>query len=582
LGKDQVEAAILSLEKTDNLVLAKVGIISELKEYANKHSLKFVAAGLHNCPDDVGSRLWLEEDIVPIDFSGNLTALDLAQQVRQAFDTNDLVKINIGAANEVDPSKLVSLADYQNTCSSEEFSTLTQLAEEFRGRRISFFNATPQGGGVALMRHALIRFYRLLGVDAHWYVLHDKRPEVFDITKIKFHNILQAVADPAIYLTEEDKLIYNSWIEENAAEWKDVFLKSDVIVIDDPQPSGLIPYIKEINPKAKIIYRSHIQIVAELADRSGTPQNATWNFIWSNIKDADCFISHPVSGFIPQEMAARKPVVMPPTTDPLDGLNKPLSKEQLDYYMGVFDKILVQQGHQPLDRQRPYIIQIARFDPSKGMPDVVESYCLLRQRLLKEDRTIPPQLIIVGNGSVDDPDAVPIHTLVTEMILQKNDPELSKDIKVARLPHIDQLLNSLLREAKVVMQLSHKEGFEIKVTEALMKGKPVVAYRSGGIPLQIAENLNGFLIEAGNIQEVAKHLYDLFTDENLYANMSGAATRLARRDVLTSTNAGRWLFLAIQLLKSGRVESNFPPALVNQNIGLADIQMPKPQADPVT
>ena len=34
--------------------------------------------------------------------------------------------------------------------------------------KIAFFNSTPQGGGVALMRHALIRFLRLIGVDCKW------------------------------------------------------------------------------------------------------------------------------------------------------------------------------------------------------------------------------------------------------------------------------------------------------------------------------------------------------------------------------------------------------------------------------
>lgn len=34
--------------------------------------------------------------------------------------------------------------------------------------QIAFFNSTPQGGGVALMRHALIRFLRIIGVDASW------------------------------------------------------------------------------------------------------------------------------------------------------------------------------------------------------------------------------------------------------------------------------------------------------------------------------------------------------------------------------------------------------------------------------
>lgn len=36
--------------------------------------------------------------------------------------------------------------------------------------KVAFFSATPQGGGVALMRHALIRLWRLVGLDIKWYV----------------------------------------------------------------------------------------------------------------------------------------------------------------------------------------------------------------------------------------------------------------------------------------------------------------------------------------------------------------------------------------------------------------------------
>lgn len=35
--------------------------------------------------------------------------------------------------------------------------------------KVAFFSSTPQGGGVALMRHALVRFSRLMGVDLTWY-----------------------------------------------------------------------------------------------------------------------------------------------------------------------------------------------------------------------------------------------------------------------------------------------------------------------------------------------------------------------------------------------------------------------------
>jgi len=36
--------------------------------------------------------------------------------------------------------------------------------------KITFFSATPQGGGVALMRHALVRFGDKLGVKLNWFV----------------------------------------------------------------------------------------------------------------------------------------------------------------------------------------------------------------------------------------------------------------------------------------------------------------------------------------------------------------------------------------------------------------------------
>ncbi|KAG1438041.1 hypothetical protein G6F56_012813 [Rhizopus delemar] len=91
------------------------------------------------------------------------------------------------------------------------------MSDEFKEKklRVSFFNSTPQGGGVALMRHALLRFLHLADVDVHWYVARPK-PEIFDITKRKFHNVLQGVASPNICLTEEDKQTFIDWSDENA------------------------------------------------------------------------------------------------------------------------------------------------------------------------------------------------------------------------------------------------------------------------------------------------------------------------------------------------------------------------------
>jgi hypothetical protein len=45
-----------------------------------------------------------------------------------------------------------------------------KYVKDLKGRKVTmaFFNSTPQGGGVALMRHALVRFFRLLDIDCKW------------------------------------------------------------------------------------------------------------------------------------------------------------------------------------------------------------------------------------------------------------------------------------------------------------------------------------------------------------------------------------------------------------------------------
>lgn len=541
---------------------AATEVLNWLKEASQRRQLQIIAACLPGDDQlkELISRLWLREDIVPYTIRRQDAAhlLAVEEQVKDVlcnFDENNIVHAKFNSAHEVQVAELVTREDYQKVSSQADFALLTELAQAFKGKKLVFFNATPRGGGVALMRHALIRLLRLFEVDAQWYVLIPKK-EVFDITKTKFHNVLQAVASPETELTLEDKAVYEAWIKENASTFEDVFKQADVIVIDDPQPAGLIPYIKQANPNAKIIYRSHIQIVGSLASQPGTPQHTTWSFLWNYIRHADCFISHPMKAFIPDDVPAEKIFYMPATTDPLDGLNKPLTEEQMSTYLKLFNALLHLEGQTPLDEERPYIIQVARFDPSKGIPDVLDAYRRLRDMLEKQNKAVP-QLVITGNGSIDDPDGVPVYNLVKSILKSEPYASFADDVKVVRLPHRDQILNTLLRKSEVVLQLSIKEGFEVKVTEALMKGKPVIAYNTGGIPLQIQDGVTGYLVEVGNTMQVAQHLYDLLTDKSKYERMSKAAAEYASTDYLTVPNAICWLYLALQLVDGEKLEGHF-------------------------
>lgn len=95
---------------------------------------------------------------------------------------------------------------------------------------------------------------------------------------------------------------------------------------------------------------------------------------------------------------------MPPSTDPLDGLNKPIPQAGLEFYRHHFNTLMRHSTGQQLDWSRGYIIQVARFDPSKGIPDLVEGYRKFREEVAKRGMDdCSPQLILVRNQHVTPP-----------------------------------------------------------------------------------------------------------------------------------------------------------------------------------
>ena len=160
-----------------------------------------------------------------------------------------------------------------------------------------------------------------------------------------------------------------------------------------------------------------------------------------------------------------------------------------------------------------------------------------------------------GHGAIDDPDAQRIYDQTMYHIESKY-PDLKRDISVMRLSPIDQELNALLSGAKVALQLSTREGFEVKVSEAIHKGIPTIATLAGGIPLQVQHEKNGFLVEPGDSDAVAKHLYDLLTDGKLYKRMSEYATHSVSDEVSTVGNALCWTYLAVKSAEGKDIKPN--------------------------
>lgn len=229
--------------------------------------------------------------------------------------------------------------------------------------------------------------------------------------------------------------------------------------------------------------------------------------------------------------------------------------------------------HPLLYPAREYICQVARFDPSKGIPDVIESYRKLRARLARElPHANPPQLLMYspplpssthaltprscGHGAIDDPDASSIYDATMAQLDHPRYDAIRTDVIVLRIGPSDQTLNALLSCARFVLQLSSREGFEVKVSEAIHKGKPIIATRAGGIPLQVRDGETGFLVDVGDTDAVAQHLWDLLTDRELYARMSARAATSVSDEVGTVGNAACWMFLAAKLARGEVLKPN--------------------------
>jgi hypothetical protein len=404
-------------------------IVKGIEKYEHENFIKFLGVGLPTtlkqmspslCP-----KLWLELDMVPIvlmpdghDELDSVGSFWDAKGVEEQADSmarkcilhfgpslSPLLQVGFRGSVATDASfraNLVSLDNFKSTCGQPTWNAMMHYCQKLRGRKvkIAFFSSTPQGGGVALMRHALVRFSRLAGVNLSWYVPKPK-PGVFRITK-NIHNILQGVSKPDQRVSDEEKQSIVDWIVENAHRYwlsKGGPLSppeeggADMLIIDDPQMPGLIPFIKQATPNRPVLYRSHIQIRSDLVAIPGSPQYDVWQYLWDNIKGADMFISHPIPSFVPENVTRDKVAYMPATTDWLDGLNKPLNRWDTGYYGHAYNLQCHSQRMTELSwPSRKYIAQVARFDPSKGIPTVIDAYAEFRRMCEAEGLSDVPQL----------------------------------------------------------------------------------------------------------------------------------------------------------------------------------------------
>ena len=93
-------------------------------------------------------------------------------------------------------------------------------------------------------------------------------------------------------------------------------------------------------------------------------------------------------------------------------------------------------------------------------------------------------------------------------------------------------MNSLQRSSAVIIQKSLREGFGLSVTEALWKGKLVVASNVGSIPIQIKDGINGFLVESHDTEKFAEKIIEILQEPELAREMGKNGREMVKEKFL--------------------------------------------------
>ncbi|MDD5746447.1 MAG: glycosyltransferase [Candidatus Omnitrophica bacterium] len=342
---------------------------------------------------------------------------------------------------------MTRLEEYTPIVGQSVIDDLRLLAERLQGKLIQHINSTAVGGGVAEILNRMVPLLKELGVATRWDVIKGGE-QFFSVTK-KFHNALHGRPE------ELNRHDFDVFKETSAKNIEEVDTCGDIVFVHDPQPIMLI----EKRRDNKWLWRCHIDV--------SNPEQQVWDFLM------DFLVRYDSAVFSAPSFSRKLPIrqfLIAPSIDPLSDKNKELPPEYID---AVLKKYAI-----PADK--PIITQISRFDRLKDPLGVIAAY-------QKVKRYIDCRLVLAGGGAADDPEGVQVLAEVQEKA--KHD----ENIHVLLLAQNDLEVNALQRASTIIMQKSLKEGFGLTVSEALWKGKPVVASNVGGIPLQIKHKYSGLL-----------------------------------------------------------------------------------------
>src|ERR1700676_332926 len=157
----------------------------------------------------------------------------------------------------------------------------------------------------------------------------------------------------------------------------------------------------------------------------------------------------------------------------------------------------------------PILMHLSNFRPVKRITDAIEIFALVRAKM-------PAKLVLIGDG----PDRGAAEYLVRKKKLQKDVFFLGKQDQVYKF----------LSCADLFLLPSQLESFGLAALEAMACEVPVIATNVGGVPEVIEHNVDGFLVEPGDVKAAANYAIDLLSRADRGRSVGQLARIHAKRD----------------------------------------------------
>jgi len=195
-----------------------------------------------------------------------------------------------------------------------------------------------------------------------------------------------------------------------------------------------------------------------------------------------------------------------------------------------------------IEKDKKIILCVQRVDPKSGHEQLIRAMPKILEKV--------PEAVLVFVGG----DSMSNKLSKSRQALKENILTLIEELKIhdkviwtGTIDYYD--LPEVYNSAEVNCLCSKNEGFGLAVTEGMACGLPIVGTRVGGIPIQVKNNYNGFLVEVGDVEATADRISKILLDSKLKETFSNNSIEMVEKEFLIERGIEKHLMLYTKVIK---------------------------------